>query len=175
MSKDYCPTWCWAVVDKAFLVWTREVKKLRCSCVSCTVLGLTGTALDPKSAERRAYPPDTPLVLPSRVLCEEAEQISRWILVAVLGGQKANSVYLIQVQEFVLAAAWCIWEVLCKEHHRFFTCTPSPITSLQLASLGPNDTVILNPSKITTSSLISGSCVPPGHLGNLAVVLSWLI
>lgn len=43
-------------------------------------------------------------------------------------------------------------------------------TPKQLASLGPNGTIVLNPSKIPTSSLISGSCAPPGHLGNLALV-----
>lgn len=71
------PRWCWAMVDKAFLGWTREVKKLRCSYVSCPVWGLTQTARDPKAAGERAYPPDKCRAFTlSLVLSEEAEQIS---------------------------------------------------------------------------------------------------
>lgn len=62
------------MVNEAFLGWKREVKMLRCSCVSCPVLGLTGATLDPKAAGERAYPQRNagPLLL---VLSEEAEQI----------------------------------------------------------------------------------------------------
>lgn len=52
--------------------------------------------------------------------------------------------------------------------HGFDTWTQFPLTSLL-----PNNLLLLvqmAPSKIPTSSLISGSCAPPGHLGNLALV-----
>lgn len=176
MSKNCSPRWCWAVVNKALLWWTREVKRLRGTCVSCPVLGLTGAALDQKLQEKGLIPPRSagPLLLSlcslrkqskspvkSQQQCHGAGRTKSKLCLSVSGPGVCSCSCVMQLGSAVQGAPW-----VCYLYSIFLHI----FAPKQFAPLGSNGTMVLKPSKITTSSLISGSCVPPGHLGNLALV-----
>lgn len=150
----------------------------RCSCVSCLVWGLTGDALDPKLQEKGLIPQRSagPLLLPLCSLRKQSRSSQLWT--SSSAGRTKIKLCLPASGPRICSCS-CVMQLGStagkkKKHGFFYLCPISLNISATCFSLS-NDTVVLNPSKITTSSLISGSYVPPSHLGNLAFVLSQLI
>lgn len=183
------------MVNKAFLGWKREAKGLRWSCASRPVLGLTGAAPEPKAAGEKPCPLEKCrfFLLPLHSLRKQRNSPITFIVkntrgkkkkkVAAAvpgywedkiqalyslasGGLRLSMNLLLQACDTagsaVQEAPW-VWSL---DSISVNISPPKP-----LASLGPNDTMVLDPSKAATSSLISGSRVPPGCPWELSVSL----